>query len=126
MSRQPIEVSAWGWTPETSLVLGIIAIVALVSLEARSPRAQPAHPLVLPTVRLDPNTASFGQLLALPSIGPARARAIIAAREERPFRSLEDLQQRVRGIGPVTSRLVRSHLRFDADDVPLLSAWSDD
>lgn len=46
------------------------------------------------------NTASQAELAALPGIGPAIAQRIVAARAERPFVSLEDLDQRVKGIGP--------------------------
>lgn len=47
---------------------------------------------------LDVNTADRDALIALPGIGPALADRILAA---RPFRDLDDLQQRVRGFGPV-------------------------
>ncbi|MCW6037923.1 helix-hairpin-helix domain-containing protein [Spirulina subsalsa FACHB-351] len=46
------------------------------------------------------NRASQAELETLPGIGPALAGRIIEARQEQPFRSLEDLE-RVRGIGPV-------------------------
>ncbi len=50
---------------------------------------------------LDLNTASQAELEALPGIGPALAKAILAERGAGgPFRSLEDLKRRVRGIGP--------------------------
>ncbi len=50
---------------------------------------------------LDLNTASQAELEALPGIGPALAKAILAERAAGgPFRSLEDLGRRVRGIGP--------------------------
>ncbi|WP_017306026.1 phospholipase D-like domain-containing protein [Spirulina subsalsa] len=45
------------------------------------------------------NRASQAELETLPGIGPALAGRIIEARQEQPFRSLEDLE-RVRGIGP--------------------------
>ena len=44
---------------------------------------------------------STSQLEALPGIGPSRARAIVAARDERAFASIADLA-RVSGIGPKT------------------------
>jgi competence ComEA-like helix-hairpin-helix protein len=50
---------------------------------------------------LDLNRASADDLGALPGIGPARARAIVEARERRPFRSVDELRA-VHGIGPRT------------------------
>jgi competence protein ComEA len=52
---------------------------------------------------LDLNRADAESLQALPGIGPARARAIVAERERRPFASTAEIV-RVRGIGPVTAR----------------------
>ena len=50
------------------------------------------------------NTASQAELEALPGIGPALAKAIIAG---RPYRSVDDLQ-RVRGIGGKTLEGIRT------------------
>jgi competence protein ComEA len=53
-----------------------------------------------PSGPLDLNTATLEQLDALPGVGPATAKAIIAERQRRGgFRSVEDLLD-VRGIGP--------------------------
>jgi competence protein ComEA len=56
---------------------------------------------VLPDGRIDLNRATAAELETLPGIGPARAAAIIAAREEAPFRQPGDLR-RVPGIGEAT------------------------
>ena len=50
---------------------------------------------------LDLNRASLESLEVLPGVGPARARAIVAERERRRFRRVEDLTA-VHGIGPGT------------------------
>jgi len=50
---------------------------------------------------IDLNRADARTLEVLPRIGPARAAAIVEARREAPFASLEDLG-RIRGIGPAT------------------------
>jgi competence protein ComEA len=52
---------------------------------------------------IDPNRADARTLEALPGIGPARAAAILAERERRPFGEVDDLE-RVAGIGPKTRR----------------------
>jgi len=61
----------------------------------------PPQPL---NARVNPNTASLGELLMLPGIGPARAEAIVLYRNTHPqgkaFVVLEDLRQ-VHGLGPV-------------------------
>jgi competence protein ComEA len=56
---------------------------------------------VLPDGRIDLNAASQAELETLPGVGPARAQAIIAERETRPFRVPGDLR-RVPGIGEAT------------------------
>ncbi|WP_237724825.1 ComEA family DNA-binding protein [Deinococcus alpinitundrae] len=58
--------------------------------------------------RLDLNTASEEQLEALPSIGPALAARLIAA---RPYRTLADLDA-VRGVGPVLLAKLTPLVRF--------------
>lgn len=70
---------------------------------ARAPSTS-ARPRSTPPVNL--NQADTLALQALPGVGPALARRIVAAREEAPFRSVEDLL-RVRGIGPATLARLR-------------------
>ena len=65
-------------------------------------------------LRVDPNLAPRRVLLALPGLGPARVAAIESARAASPFRSLADLDRRVKGIGPATAASLEPHLRFPA------------
>jgi competence ComEA-like helix-hairpin-helix protein len=48
--------------------------------------------------RLDINTATAAELETLPGIGPAKAQAIVAHREEAPFKNADELIE-VKGIG---------------------------
>jgi competence protein ComEA len=59
----------------------------------------------LPSV--DANTATSVELEAVVGIGPALAQRIIAERRNAPFRNLEDLRARVRGVGEVKLRRMR-------------------
>lgn len=74
--------------------------VPRVGEDAPPPAAEPSRG-ILPDGRIDLNAASAAELETLPGIGPARAQAIIAEREARPFRVPGDLR-RVPGIGEAT------------------------
>lgn len=67
---------------------------------------RPASPAA-PTL-VDLNRADQAALEGLPGIGPAIATRILAARQERMFTSLEDLE-RVPGVGPATLARLRPH-----------------
>lgn len=92
--------------------------VALLPVERRgSPAAHRDSALaatrpLAPGETLDPDGASVQELLRLPRVGPALARAIAADRAARgPFGSLEGLD-RVAGIGPSLLAALRPYLRF--------------
>lgn len=82
----------------------LLAALGLVLLLGAPVRAADTEKLVV-----NVNTASFEELQALPGIGESRARAILAAREERGgFRSVDELLE-VKGIGPTNLERLRPH-----------------
>lgn len=64
--------------------------------------------------KLNPNTASVCELAELPTIGPARAKAIAEYRQgkEKAFETAKDLEN-IKGIGEKTSEKVKSYLKFN-------------
>lgn len=56
---------------------------------------------------LDVNTATQAQLETISGIGPALSARIVEARARQPFRDLDDLKARVRGIGESNLRRMR-------------------
>jgi competence protein ComEA len=104
----------WGWTPAARLWLssaGVIAGVGLIALGGvrGSDLSIPPPPRLV----VDPNTAPPAVLAALPHLGPAMIKRIVAARERTPFQSLDDLNARVRGIGPATFGSLSPFLQLD-------------
>jgi DNA uptake protein ComE-like DNA-binding protein len=73
--------------------------------------------------RIDPNTADWQTLAALPAIGEKRARQIVAYREqfaaqhpgEVAFRSVEDLH-RIKGVGRAMTSSLRPFLIFPSSE----------
>jgi len=67
---------------------------------------------------IDVDVADARALEALPGVGPALARRIVADREARgAFGSLAGLE-RVRGVGPALARRVASHVTFSGVSRP--------
>jgi competence protein ComEA len=61
------------------------------------------------TQQVDLNRATAEELQRLPGVGPALSARLIEAREQKPFRAVEDLR-RVHGIGPKTLERLRPHV----------------
>ena len=80
--------------------------------------------------RLDPNTADWTELAALPGLGEKRAKAIVAKRESLraidpntpPFRKPQDLYK-VNGIGWAMTEQLKRYLQFP--DTPVASTSTD-
>ncbi|MBI3789477.1 MAG: helix-hairpin-helix domain-containing protein [Gemmatimonadetes bacterium] len=76
------------------------------------PGVPPLPPDRHPIPPVDVDLASASQIEALPRIGPALAKRIVADREKRgPFGSLQALG-RVKGIGPGMLRALEGHVLF--------------
>jgi competence protein ComEA len=58
----------------------------------------------------------------LPKVGPVLLHHLRAARAERPFDSLDDLDRRVRRVGPATLAALRPHLRIEPIPTPPFAA----
>lgn len=83
------------------------AAAATASPAATAPAPSPAPGEA--AGRIDVNAASAAELEALPGIGAAKAQAIIAERDKKPFASVDDLA-RVKGIGERTVEDLRGRV----------------
>ncbi len=123
----------WSWPTGARMLLAVLALaVGLGLMRASWDVCSSSEPItVAPKLVLDANTAPPQILAALPHIGPALANRLVEARNARPFASLNDLGDRVRGVGPVTLARIAPYLHFETafgsltkplagvDDVPL-------
>ena len=89
------------WSAVAAWLVGLMAVVFVCA---------PAHgegKAVGGVINL--NTAPAELLSLLPGIGPSKARAIVAYRSRRPFRTVDELV-RIKGIGRRMVRGMRAHL----------------
>ncbi|PZA06368.1 helix-hairpin-helix domain-containing protein [Meiothermus sp. PNK-Is4] len=56
------------------------------------------------------NTATLAQLETLPGIGPKLAREIL---KHRPYKNAQELQRKVKGIGPATWKKIAPYVLFN-------------
>lgn len=74
-----------------------------------------AAPLLHAFDRIDVNRASAAELESLPAVGDGLARAIVAERTAAgAFRNLDDLVERVHGLGPVAARQLQATTELGA------------
>ena len=113
-----VSVGRWAWSAGGPDATGETVLPELLaeSREAAAEGTRRAEPLA-EGERIDPNRAPEAELDRLPGVGPATARAIVAARDAGAvFRRPEDLLA-VRGIGPAT--LERFGAALDLGSPPL-------
>jgi competence protein ComEA len=110
-------VIPWSWPAGArALLAGVVIVAALgLAIAGRNVRATSAPPEPFPELVLDVNTAPLRALAALPHLGPTLALRLDEARAERPFQSMNDVRDRVRGIGPVTLARIAPHLRIEPE-----------
>jgi competence protein ComEA len=97
------------------LLVLVVALCALhagqvMAAEGGSGPPEQGPPSVEQDIRININEAGPDVLVQLPGIGPSRAQAIIAEREKRRFRRIEDII-RVPGIGRKTFGRIRHSIR---------------
>ena len=113
--KPTIDRSLWGWSGPARGMLILLGALMGVPL-AWASRDAPTGPVPPPTLRVDANSAPPAVLGALPGIGPVLAGRIVEARAASPFGSLDDLDRRVKGIGPAKAGALRPFLRFPEPD----------
>jgi competence protein ComEA len=91
-------------------LLSAVAVAAGLGLRSVAIPAGGPDPARVELV-VDPNTAPPEVLTALPRLGPTLVDRIVDARAVTPFTSLNDLDDRVQGIGPATISILRPYLR---------------
>jgi competence protein ComEA len=104
-----VDQALCGWTTQTRVLL-ILSIAIGGSALAWASSGEPGSEVALPALSVDANSAPAPVLGALPGLGPVLSGRIV---EARPFRSLDDFDRRVYGIGPAKVAGLRPFLRFD-------------
>jgi hypothetical protein len=110
------EAVTWPWPVGARAVLAGAVILAVVipSVASHLNRSSSGGEFtVAPELVVDPNTAPERVLAALPHVGPTLVRELVSARDDRPFSSLEDAQDRVRGLGPATLARIAPYLGIE-------------
>jgi DNA uptake protein ComE-like DNA-binding protein len=102
-----------GWGSTERRLLIVLAVTLASALAWSSSGMATVDPQRLPSLMVDANTVPMAVLGALPGLGPALSGRIVEARELSPLRSIDDLDRRVKGIGPAKVASIRPFLRFD-------------
>ncbi len=92
-----------------SRICGALCVLLLLFTVGEAVARDRARPLA---GQINVNGATPDELGLLPGIGPARAEAIVARRQRRPFRRIEELRK-IRGIGAKTYSRIRMYLTVE-------------
>ena len=114
----PLDRTLFGWNAPARDLLILSAAICGTAL-AWASSGPPSGEVGLPTLSIDANSAPGPVLGTLPGLGPVLSGRIVATREARPFRSMDDFDRRVHGIGPAKVAALRPFLRFDDPPAPL-------
>lgn len=111
MRQSSSKTFVWNLTAKSRKLLAMLILSASISLLVKEWTSRSGPPL-RPTLVVDPNTCPVEVLQALPRLGPVLASRIVTERELKPFRTVDELDARIRGIGPVTLAAIRPFLRI--------------
>ncbi len=89
-------------TIKRTLPLALIALLLVAGSAMAADKKMAPGPINL-------NTATVEQLAELPHIGPKRAGLIVTRREQKPFKSVDELIE-IKGIGDKTLEKIRPHV----------------
>ena len=110
--KPPLDRPPLGWqSPARGFLIVLTGLLASAMAWASSGRD--ASLIIVSSLQVDANSAPASVLMALPGLGPALTGRIVEAREVTPFRSMDDFDRRVSGIGPAKVAMLRPFLRFD-------------
>ena len=120
MDAHPQDANANQGSHEDVTIVTLLGLLAALTACSAWRSSSPAGVTLEPTtVRrgVDPNTAPWWELTALPEVGESTARRIVAYREAHAdrapvFREPPDLEP-VPDIGPKTIQRIAPHLRFE-------------
>ncbi len=90
-------------------IFTLLALLWIAGLNANAIAAEKASA----EPKINVNTASEAELIKLPGIGPAKAKAIVEHRQQSPFKTVDDLKD-VRGIGAATVESLRDQVTVGA------------
>ena len=102
------------WYQRLLTLVVAFSVAATTSFAFQQPKGAAGTAKSKVAAKVDLNKASADELAKLPGVGPATARAIIAA---RPFKSVADLD-RVKGLGPVKIAALRPHVAVTPAEPP--------